>query len=71
MKPDEATDKTVTWTSSDDTIAKVDANGLVKGIQPGNAVITAKAGDCSATCQVTVTEKNSNTEDFGDHDGEW
>ena len=71
VKPDEATDKTVTWVSSDDTIAKVDADGLVKGIQPGEAVITAKAGDCTATCKVTVTEKNSNTEDFGDHDGEW
>ena len=71
VKPDEATDKTVTWISSDETIAKVDANGVVKGIQAGAAVITAKAGDCTATCQVTVIEKDSNTEDFGEHDGEW
>ncbi len=69
--PEEATDKTVTWTSSDESVARVDANGAVKGISAGHAVITAKAGDCTATCQVTVTEKNSNTEDFGDHDGEW
>lgn len=71
VNPSEATDKTVTWTSSDESVARVDANGAVKGISAGHAVITAKAGDCTATCQVTVTEKNSNTEDFGDHDGEW
>ncbi len=71
VNPSEATDKTVTWTSSDSSIAKVDANGLVRAVQQGKATITAASGACSATCEVEVTEKQSNTEDFGDHNGEW
>jgi uncharacterized protein YjdB len=41
------------WTSSDETVAVV-TNGLVKPIANGTAVITAKAGNVSATCNVTV-----------------
>ena len=54
VKPDNATDKTVTWTSSNTAVATVN-NGKVKGIKAGTAVITAKAGDKSAKCNVTVT----------------
>ena len=54
VKPDNATDKTVTWTSSNTAIATVD-NGKVKGIKAGTAVITAKAESKSAKCNVTVT----------------
>ena len=57
VTPADATDKTVTWSSSDETVATVDANGLVKAIAPGTAVITAKAGDKSATCTLTVEKK--------------
>ena len=53
VKPDNATDKTVTWTTSDESIAKVE-NGKVTAIAEGTATITAKAGDKSATCKVTV-----------------
>ena len=53
VKPDNATDKTVTWTSSNTAVATV-KNGTVKGIKEGTAVITAKAGDKSAKCNVTV-----------------
>lgn len=54
VKPDNATDKTVVWTSSDDTIATVDENGLVTGVSEGKAVITATAGEYSVECEVTV-----------------
>ncbi len=49
--------KTVTWSSSDPTIASVTADGnkaTVKGLKTGTATITAKIGDVTATCEVTV-----------------
>ena len=52
--PEDATDPHVTFTSSDTAVATVDAGGKVKAVAPGSAVITAEAGDCQATCQVTV-----------------
>lgn len=46
-------DRTVIWSSSDDSIVTVDNNGLVKALREGTAVITAQVGDKIA--QVTVT----------------
>ena len=46
----------VTWSSDQEAVATVDANGLVTAKAEGTATITAKAGDKSATCTVTVTE---------------
>ena len=54
VAPDNATDKTVTWTSSNPAIATVDATGKVTAVAGGEATITAKAGDKTATCKVTV-----------------
>ena len=54
VKPDDATDKTVTWSSSDESVAKVD-NGKVAALKSGKATITAKCGDKTAYCVVTVT----------------
>ncbi|MBR4687659.1 MAG: Ig domain-containing protein [Bacteroidales bacterium] len=52
--PDNATNKTVQWTTSDASVATVDQNGTVNAISSGNATITASAGDKSATCAVSV-----------------
>ena len=57
VKPDNATNKTVTWSSSDPSVATVDQNGRVTALHEGTTTITAKAGDMTATCSVTV--KNS------------
>ena len=56
VKPDKASCITVTWISSDDKTAAVDANGKVTAIKDGTAIVTAKAGDKSVTCNVTVKE---------------
>ena len=45
----------VTYTSSDASIVTVDENGTLLGLKEGTATITAKAGELSATCAVTVT----------------
>ena len=53
VKPDNATDKTITWSSSNSNVATVDDSGLVKAIAAGSATITASCGGKSATCKVT------------------
>jgi len=57
VAPDNATDKTVTWSSDKTSVATVDATGKVTAIAEGEATITAKAGDKTATCKVTVNKK--------------
>ena len=52
VKPDNASDKSVSWSSSNESIAVVE-NGRVTGISTGTATITARAGDKQATCTVT------------------
>lgn len=58
VRPNNANNKGVTWTSSDETVATVDENGVVTGLKKGTATITATAQDgsrISDTCTVTVT----------------
>ena len=57
VSPNEATNKTLSWSSSNTAVATVDANGLVTAVGEGSATITAKTQDgsnVSATCEVTV-----------------
>ena len=55
--PENVTNKTVEWTSSDETIVVVDENGMVTAIEVGEATITATTTDgtnLSASCKVIV-----------------
>ena len=53
VKPEDTTDKTIVWTSSDKTIATV-KDGAVTAVKAGTATITAACGEAKATCAVTV-----------------
>ncbi len=57
--PADATDATVTWTSSKTDVATVDSDGVVTAVAEGTAIITAKAGEKSATCTVTVDKTDA------------
>ena len=67
VTPDDATEKAVTWTSSDDTVATVDSNGVVTGVKVGTATITATTidGSFAATCEVNVNRKHSSGSSSG------
>jgi uncharacterized protein YjdB len=57
VAPEDALDKSLTWTSSDETVATVDAQGVVTALAAGTATITATsvaAPSVTATCTVTV-----------------
>ncbi len=59
VKPDNAGDKTVTWSSSDETVATVDATGTVTAVKAGSCTISATANDGSAVvgeCAITVED---------------
>lgn len=57
IEPANAAVKIVTWSSSNEKIAKVSGTGEVTGVAAGTATITAKAGSASATCAVTVKKE--------------
>jgi len=54
VKPDNATDKKVTYDSNNKAVATVSASGLVSAVAEGTAVITVKAGAKQAELTITV-----------------
>ena len=62
--PTTATDKAVTWESGDTAVATV-KDGIVTAVAAGNATITAKAGEKTATCAVTVTNPSNSGSSSG------
>lgn len=58
VQPAEDPNLPLTWSSSDETVVQVDETGMLTGVAPGTAVITASAGGgaYSAQCWVTVLE---------------
>lgn len=61
VQPGDATVKDVTWVSSNPSVATVDANGLVTGLVPGDAVITVTTVDGSFTAQCAVSVRADKT----------
>ncbi len=61
VSPSNATNKGVTWSSSNSSVVTVDGNGNIKAVSPGTATITVKTkdGGYTASCTVTVKEKVS------------
>ena len=74
IKPDNATNKNVIWSSSDSTVASV-SSGKVKAHKSGKVIITARAegGDKDAVCEIKVTAKGTggNNEGVGENNGNW
>ena len=67
VKPDDATNKAVSWSTSEASIATID-NGKVTAVNPGTAVITVSSVEnplIQATCSVTVSNAPQNAVDLG------
>lgn len=67
IKPDKIEDKTVTWSSKDENIAKVDSEGTVTGVKEGTTEICAVSNydkDKKSCKEITVTMACKNTYTF-------
>lgn len=58
ISPENATNQSVKWTSSNNSIVTV-LNGVVTAVAAGKATVTATVSDKQATCNITVTDKST------------
>ena len=72
VNPSNATNKSVIWSSSNESVAKV-VDGKVTALKAGTAVITVKTvdGNKTATCQITVKLPDDDNESLKEENGEW
>lgn len=61
----------ITWKSSDENVATVNAEGLVEAVGYGNAVISARCALLSAECTVTIEPDPAKIGDYFYSDGTW
>ncbi len=54
ITPEDATEKSLKWTSSDLSVASVESSGRIHAVNGGTATITVTNGRFTATCEVTV-----------------
>lgn len=68
--PADTTDaKDVTWSSSDESVATIDQNGLLTAVKAGKTTITAKVGDKEVSYELTVTAKKIDNSNNGNNSG--
>lgn len=75
VAPDNASNKSLNWSSADSNVAIVDTNGKVAALSEGKTTITVTTADGgkTASCQVTVSEKKvqETRKGFSDTNGHW
>ena len=69
--PETADNKSVTWSSSNESIATVNGSGTVTAHKPGDCEIYAKAGNCTAECHVSIDKRALAVGDYYYADGTW
>lgn len=77
VQPENAVDKSVTWSSLNELVATVDQTGLVTAVAAGETMIMARAGEAEAACRVVVAapvvlpSDDLNVGDYFYSDGSW
>ena len=68
VSPADASDTTVTWSSSNEGVATIDANGNITALAEGTTdiVVSTNFGDHQTICQVTVYRDRTGIKDIGD-----
>lgn len=68
VEPEDADDRSVVWSSSDESVAKVSETGEVTAVSAGDAIITATSGEAAGECSISVID-NPKIGDFYYSDG--